>query len=258
MTEGPAVLDEPRRTGGRRLPERRLLVAGAILAVLYAASFVGIALTPLLVSEYPILMLLLQPTTGHILLVSARVGLVPLVVVVVLRRFAGHAVFFLLGQWYGERALRWVKGRGGSWSGPVETLEEFFARAGFVAVLLAPGTLVGLLAGASGMRRWQFAVLDLAGLLAQVLLVRFAAGVAADPLAVLVRFIDRNAGPLTVVFAVAALLWLLVRRRRGRTVVDVVEELQRRRRVRTSARRPPRPARGRWNNGFRLILQPSG
>lgn len=227
MTEGPPVLDEPRRAGGRRLPERRLLVAGAILAVLYAAGFVGIALTPLLVRDYPLLMLLLQPTTGHILLVSARVALVPLVVVVVLRRFIGHAVFFLLGQWYGERALRWVKSRGGRWGGPIETLEEFFARAGFVAVFLAPGTLVGLLAGASGLRRWQFVVLDLAGLLAQVLLVRFAADIAADPLAVLVRFIERNAGPLTIICAVGALLWFLIERRRRRTVVDVVEELQR-------------------------------
>lgn len=202
------------------------MIVGAIIAALYAASFVGTALTPILVRDFPLLMLLLQPTSGHILLVSARVAIVPLVAVVVLRRFAGHAVFFLLGRWYGDRALRWVKGRGGRWRALVETLEELFARAGFVAVFLAPGTLTGLLAGASGMRRWQFAVLDLAGLLAQVLVVRFAAGVAADPLAVAVGFIDRQAGPLTAVCALAVILWLLVRRRRGRTVVDVVDELQ--------------------------------
>jgi hypothetical protein len=66
------------------------------------------------------------------------------------------------------------------------------------------------------MRRAAFLAIDLAGALLGVLIVRFAADVAADPLGAAMRFSDQHAVLLTVLCAAATATWLLIRWRRGR------------------------------------------
>ncbi len=203
---------------GARINARRGLLATAVLASFYLMGFVGVAFLPLLAREAPTLLAFLNPTTGVLLLVSARIDPVPFVVIGTLRRFASHLLFFLLGAWYGDRAVRWVAGRGGRAVRFVRLVERLFARLGWLIVLVSPGPLPSVLAGAARMRRAVFVAFDLTGALIAILIVRCAAAVASDPLGVVLRFSDRHAVPLTALCAAATGLWLLLRWMRGRTL----------------------------------------
>ncbi len=192
---------------GARINARRGLLATAVLASFYLMGFVGVAFLPLLAREAPTLLAFLNPTTGVLLLVSARIDPVPFVVIGTLRRFASHLLFFLLGAWYGDRAVRFVR-----------LVERLFARLVWLIVLVSPGPLPSVLAGAARMRRAVFVAFDLTGALIAILIVRCAAAVASDPLGVVLRFSDRHAVPLTALCAAATGLWLLLRWMRGRTL----------------------------------------
>ena len=132
------------------LIDRRLAVVTTAIASIYGISLVSVALLPLLAREVPHLLILLNPATGVLLVVSARVGLIPFLALAVLRRVLLHILFFLLGEWYGESAVRWVEGRSGRTSQFVTYVERAFARLSWPVILLAAGPLPSVLAGAGG------------------------------------------------------------------------------------------------------------
>jgi membrane protein DedA with SNARE-associated domain len=204
---------------GTRPFDRRLALLTGAVAACYGVGAIGLALLPLLARELPHLLILLNPTTGVLVLVSARVGLVPFIALAVLRRIAFHIVFFLLGEWYGADAVRWVEGRSGRASRFVALVERLFARVRWLVLLLAPGPLPSVLAGAGRMPRARFLALDLAGTLLGVLVARFAADIAADPLGSALRFSDDHAGLLTVLCVAGTATWLLVRSLRARATI---------------------------------------
>jgi membrane protein DedA with SNARE-associated domain len=208
------------RDGGRRLA-----LVGVPIVVLSIAGILAAALTPLLVRDAPLLLLVLESRNRYLLLVAAKVDVVPFVVVGVLRRFASDPFFYLLGRWYGDRAVRWVERRMGG--GQVVTeIERLFARVAIPLVALLPGALTCTLAGSTGMPPRRFVAWNLAGTVVVVVALRLLADAAAGPLAAIVAFNDRNTGWLTAVFVVATVLWLLVERRRGRSPVEHIRELE--------------------------------
>jgi membrane protein DedA with SNARE-associated domain len=196
--------------------DRRLVILSAIIAAFYGLGMVGLALAPILTRDQPILLLLLNPTTTVLLLVSARVDLVWLVALVATRRFLVHVVFFLVGWWYAEAAIAWMVGRSTDAEAIVGQAERVFRRIGWLAVLIWPGPFPSVLAGASRMPWPLFAAIDLVGTVASILITRYAASLAANPLDIVLRFIDANAEVLTIICATAVVLWLGIRWLQGR------------------------------------------
>lgn len=218
--------DRQRAPRGRRV-ERRLVAVAVVLTLFYGGGLLSAAFLPILARDNPALLLLLQPTNAIVLLVGARVDFRLLLAITVLRRVASHLLFFLLGSWYGERAVGWVEGRSGAAHGLIKVVEGLFARVGLAIVAVFPGPVPSVLAGASRMRWWVFAAVDLAGTTLGILVVRFAGSLASRPIGAVGDFIDRNATWLTVVFVAATALWLLVQRLRGRTVGALLGSLGR-------------------------------
>lgn len=196
--------------------DRRLVVLSAAIALCYGLGALGLAFLPLLARDWPRVLILLNPTTAVLLLVSARLDLASFLALATLRRVAFHIVFFLLGLWYGRAAVRWVEGRGGRASRAVALIERLFARVRWPVILLWAGPLPSVLAGAGRMPRGRFLALDIGGTILSILVVRFAADVAADPLGAALRFSDEHAVPLTAITGAAVAIWLLVRWWRGR------------------------------------------
>lgn len=213
----PAVPPPAGRSRGRRLA---LLTVP--IAVLSVAGILAAAFTPVLVREAPLLLLVLESRNRYLLLVAARVELVPFVVVGVLRRLASDPFFYLLGRWYGERGVDWAQRRAGAgtWA---QTVTRVYGRLAVPAVLLFPGALVCVLAGATGMPPRRFVTLNLTGSVAAVVGLRLLAEAAAGPLDAVVDFSDRNAGWLTAVFATVTVVVLLIDRRRGRAPAPLDE-----------------------------------
>ena len=111
---GPEGADEDREAGpARPKPSRRtmLLLVVPILVVV-ASGFVANAFFPTLSTKHPLLLIALD-ARNRFLVLARHVDLVPFVIVAVLRRSFSDPLFYLLGRFYGDNAVRWLQKKGG-------------------------------------------------------------------------------------------------------------------------------------------------
>jgi len=187
-------------------------VVTAVVAVLVTLTIAGtlgnIFLAPLR-KDHPLVVLLLDARNRQLILVSNAMDAVTFVIVGSLRRMVSDPLYYLLGYWYGERAVRWIEEKLGSGGTVVRTAERAFAKAAPVMVFLFPGPLVCVLAGASGMSPVMFAACNAAGTLAIVFGLRLFSNVLEDPIRDLTSFVDNNAKwlALLAVLSTAYLFW---------------------------------------------------
>lgn len=218
------VANAPRgdTTPGPQRIERRLIIVGGIVILSYIGGLIGLALLPLLASEQPLLLMLIYPVSGALFLIAPKFDPVAFVTIATVRRVVVHVLFYLLGRWYGDRALAWVVQRGGSdASGMASLVERFFGRFGWAIVTIFPGPLPSVLAGSTRLRWPLFLALDLLGTIVSVAIVRVAATAASGPLATVLRFIDQNSRWLTIITVIATVAWVLIQQaRQGKQVEE--------------------------------------
>lgn len=202
----------------------RLLVIAATVGIM-VSSVIAVAFAPILVRDAPVLLLLLQPTSAQMLLVSAKIDLVPFVLIATTRRILSDLTFYLLGRWYGERAVAWMKRKAGKRLGYIEGVERTFPAIAPPLIFFFVSPPVSTLAGATGMSPRLFLGLKLAGTLIIVFAHRFVADAASGPLSVVVRFIEQNAVPLTLATMAITLLVLAISRRRDGSLFGGVGEI---------------------------------
>jgi membrane protein DedA with SNARE-associated domain len=121
------------------------------IAALSAASAVGVAFAPALLSHAPLGLIALSPVGRHLVMVAAVVPFVAFVVVATVRRTLMMFLAYKVGEIYGDRVFTWVKERSrlaGQW---ISLFERLFERAGPLVLFLVPGFTSAALAGASGM-----------------------------------------------------------------------------------------------------------
>src|SRR5215210_3095898 len=160
MTDAPPAEERPK-------PSRRTLVLLVTpIVVITTMGFVASAFTPTLATKHPLLMIALD-SRNRFLVLARHVDLVPFVVVALLRRTFSDPLFYLLGRFYGQGALRWLEKKGGVVEHAVLT-EKLFKRAGYPMVFAFPGAIVCALAGQTGMSPVGFMVTNLAGTLTAV------------------------------------------------------------------------------------------
>lgn len=202
-------------SGGRPRPagRRRLLLVGAALAVIATSAVVGNALAPTLLVSHPLLLLALNTTTRHLVLTSTSVDFVPYLVVGLGRRLLEDPFLFLLGRWYGDDAIAWVEGKVGG-GRTLRAIQRNFHWVGWLLVAVAPGGLVCVLAGASRMPTALFLVLNIAGTIATILLLRRFGEAFSEPVDAVVAFAADNVVVLTALSVVVTVVYAL--RRRGR------------------------------------------
>ena len=210
----------------RTRPSRRKLqlLIGAIV-VLAVAGTTATALTPRLATRDPLLLIMLEARNRNLVL-ARHVDLVPFILVGTIRRMISDPLYWLLGVWYGDKAIRWIEEKAGG--GPlVRVIEQFFAKAAYPMVFLFPGAVVCALAGATGMPFPAFLATNLAGTVTMVILLRLAGDVLSGPVDAVLRFFDRNMVTMTVIFIVATVLSVVLQRAQGKAEVPSVEELER-------------------------------
>ena len=125
-----------------------------------------------------------------------------------LRRSFSDPLFYLLGRFYGDNALRWLQKKGGA-GDLVPFTEKLFKKAGYPMVFAFPGAIVCALAGQTGMSPAGFMVTNLAGTLTAVFAVRRFSSTIASPVEGLLDFFSRN---LVATTAVSVGLVVLVAR----------------------------------------------
>jgi membrane protein DedA with SNARE-associated domain len=210
----------------RRPPSRRTLVivVTILIAFTIAGTLANIFLAPLR-RDHPLVVLLLDARNRQLLLVSNRMGTPAFVSVGVIRRMAADPLYYLLGYWYGERAVRWMEAKLGSGGGVVRAVERIFARAAPVMVFFFPGAPVCVLAGAAGMSPVVFALCNAAGTVSIVVGLRVFSDALSGPIDSLTSFVDHNAKWLALAAVVATLFLFWQQRRSGTGELQALTDL---------------------------------
>lgn len=190
-------------------------------------GFIATALTPALAARHPLLLITLEARNRNLIL-AREVAVVPFVLVATCRRILTDPLYFLLGRYYGDGAIRWLeqKAGGGSY---VRFLERAFGKASYPMVFLAPGAVVCALAGTVGMRFPVFLVLNVCGTVAAVIVLRAFGDIFAEPVEDLIAFFDRNLVTTTVISVVLVVLSVVLGRLEGKidtSIEDVEQELE--------------------------------
>ena len=208
-------------SGGRK-PPVALLVAPII--VLGIGATIATALTPALAAKHPLLLIALEARNRNLLL-ARHVDFVPFLVVATIRRTLTDPLFFLLGHFYGNAVIRWLEKKGGG-GAAVRGIEHLFARASYPMVFLFPGALVCALAGSTGMRPLIFAILNVSGTIAAVVLLRKFGDVFGGPVDSVLEFFNRNILWTTGITVVSVIAWLVWQRLQGNLELDAADELE--------------------------------
>jgi membrane protein DedA with SNARE-associated domain len=204
---------------------RQLVVLLAPIAVLFAASVVGVALTPTLAPRHPLALLVLDARNRTLVLVAKHIDLVPFLVVAVVRRLSSDPLYYVLGRRYGKRAVRWVERQFGGRI--IRATEALFRRASYPMVFVFPGALVCALAGQSGMHPVAFGALNVGGTVVMVATLRaFGTTVLADPVDAVLRFFNDHRVETTVASVALVVLWLILQKLTGHSEVPSISELE--------------------------------
>ena len=128
-----------------------------------SSSYVGDALAPTLVDTHPLWLMALNSRTRNLALVTNEVDPVTFYGVGIARLLISDPLFFLLGYWYGDAAVEWMERRTKTWGQMLRQVEQWFGKAAYPIIFIAPNNYVCLFAGAAGMPLRAFFAVNIAG-----------------------------------------------------------------------------------------------
>ena len=161
----PAVSDlppiEPPESTPLRVPRslKALLSAdldpvaryGLIVAALTGiCTIVGIALSPYLLAEHPLLLVMMSPIPRHMLLAAPRLDLGSYLAAGFVRRVFSASGGVCLGLRFGEGGIAWAEQHDGQLKRGAAALRWAFKRVGLLVVFVSPNPFVAATAVAMG------------------------------------------------------------------------------------------------------------
>lgn len=149
-----------------------LTITVAGIGVLVVCAYVGDALTTTWADENPLALIALNSRTRILVLTTNQLDPVSYYLVASLRLLVSDPLFFLLGVWYGDSAIRWVERKSPTYGELFRNAEGWFGTAAYPLVVIMPNNWICLLAGAAGMSIPAFFVLNLVGTVGRLYLIR--------------------------------------------------------------------------------------
>jgi membrane protein DedA with SNARE-associated domain len=221
MAEDDHTPDAPARR-----PSRRAVTLLSIpLVALVILSYVGDALAPSLVDSHPAWLIALNARTRNLALVTNDLDAGTFYSIGITRLLISDPLFFLLGYWYGDAAVAWMERRTKTWGQLLRQIEGWFGKAAYPIVFIAPNNYICLFAGAAGMPLRAFFVVNLAGTIFRLWLVRRFGEAFEGPIDDIVGWIGDNRVILLVVSVALVVLSVALEARRGETEVSSLAHL---------------------------------
>lgn len=215
--------EQPGRAGpGSRT---RIAIVAVPIVAITIAMWVGNALAPTLASDAPHLLLALSPRLELMALVSPKVDTVSFYLIPLVRAAGVLGVWYLLGLWYNDRALRWVESQTGKAAKPLLWVERNFNKARYPVTFLFPINISAMLAGASGMSAPGFFAVALASNALRYWAVRALSEEFRGTMLDALDFVNQYQLYLTVGTVVLVIGWVTWSNREGFREPDSVEEL---------------------------------
>ena len=175
--------------------------------------------------DHPLLLIALSSINRYLILVSDQLDPVSYYTVGTLRLLVSDPLFFLLGYWYGDRALEWLDARAPTYGPMVRRFEDLFGKAAWPLVLIAPNNYICLFAGAAGMRVSVFFAVNLVGTVGRLYLIRVLGETFSTPIETARDFISEYQWWFLALSA-AAVAWSLRNEFSGGGEIDQLRHLE--------------------------------
>ncbi|MEO5680353.1 MAG: hypothetical protein ABIS47_11865 [Acidimicrobiales bacterium] len=216
------------------------------VGILLVASNVGNLLYATLVVRHPALLLTLNSTNRVLVGVTNRLDAPTYYGIGFVRLLLADPLFYLLGLFYGDAALRWIERKIGDGAASIIWFEKAFAKARYPIVLIAPNNPVCLLAGATGMPVPIFLALNAVGTVGRLYLARLFGKAFTAPISAVTGFLDRYRWPILAASIALFALQSVLKKKNGRPAGDLaaLSELKHEIEVSEGAEPPPRPGPG--------------
>lgn len=190
------------------------LVVGPLVAMVVAQNVASIVWASI-VDTHPLWLLGLSSLNRYLLLTTNQLDAWSFYLVATARLLAPDPLFYLLGYWYGASAIGWMERRLPSVGQSLRLLEKAFTKAGYAVVFVAPNNPVCLLAGAAVMRPLPFAVVNVAGTVARLYILRVFGNVFSSPLRSVTTFVGSYRWYVVAASAVLFAVMMWSERRKG-------------------------------------------
>lgn len=185
-----------------------------MLAALTVGTWIGVATSPYLVNNYPLVLIGISPLSRHMILVAPLVGAPMVLLVGGLRSLAFTAVTYFLGRSIGEPGLVWLEQRSENAGRFVRWLERLFQRWSYLAVFIFPVGVMACVAGVARMRPVGFFAAATAGIAFRLSLYVWLADSIREPIMRFLEFIRIYQVPATVVLVIGIGIYQVYKRRR--------------------------------------------
>jgi membrane protein DedA with SNARE-associated domain len=216
-----------RRSPERRRPSRRTLTLVSVpLIVITVVSYVGDAIAPTLVDTHPAWLMALNSRTRNLALVTNEVDPWTFYGIGMTRLLLSDPLFFLLGYWYGDAAVTWMERRTNTWGTMLRQVEQWFGKAAYPIIFVAPNSYVCLFAGAAGMPVKAFFAVNIAGTVARLWLVRRFGEAFEAPIDDVVGWIGEYRLPLLALSISLVVLSIFLEAKKGETEVESLAHLE--------------------------------
>jgi membrane protein DedA with SNARE-associated domain len=204
-----------------------LTLVVAPLIVMVACGYVAGATWAQLVETHPLTLIMLSAQNRYLILVVNHVDPSSYYLVGTIRLLLPDPLFYLLGYWYGDAAVRWMESRTATVGSMLRWLEQAFGRWGYPLVFLFPNNPVCLFAGAARMKIWAFTVLNVTGTIARLILIAWIGYSLQRPIDAVLDFVARYRVPILIASVVAVGFTFWNETRHGTSEIDQLLELER-------------------------------
>jgi membrane protein DedA with SNARE-associated domain len=194
------------------------------IAAVYIVGFVTNASAPKLLKDNPTLLMALNPRYRYMVVAAPEVDPVAFFLIGLGRLLLSDPVYFALGWFYGDRAIRYFNDALGEQT--VSQTRAMFMRAAPVMALFFAGPVICVLAGAARMAPRRYFALNVVGTSMIVVALRAFSSVLEGPIQSFLRFNDRNYRWL-MILTVATSVFILARvgRRQLRAAKSLADDI---------------------------------
>lgn len=187
----------------RGVPPRKwiLRLIIGLVVVSQGAALLGDLFLAGIVDRWPALLVALNPRNRNLALATNQLSATTYYAVGFIRLVVSDPLYYLLGYWYGDRAIAWTERRSRTYGPLVRDGERLFRRAAYPLIFLAPNNIICAMAAATGVSLGLFIALNLAGTVFRLILVRQLGAAFSEPIQDVIHFIAHYRIPLLILSA---------------------------------------------------------
>lgn len=190
-------------TRGKPPPKPIVRLIIGLVFVSQGAALLGDLVLAEVVDSRPGLLIALNPRNRNLTLATNQLDAITFYVIGFARLVASDPLYYLLGYWYGDRAIAWTERRSRTYGPLIREGEDLFRKASYPLIFMMPNNIICAMSAATGVSLPVFIALNVSGTVARLIIIRQVGEVFASPLARVVDFIGEYRVPILIVSALA-------------------------------------------------------